>query len=139
MNNLDEEYRNLAEDIAIGSVADGVPKVEEFFKIFAELAAENGDCPDLSYSPILSGNGYRIDGYAFEIPEDAEGPSGDLYLAVCSFFQDDSLPSINAKDFDKSVTQVERFLKFVLSSKTLDELEVRRGPNPKNIEKASLA
>jgi hypothetical protein len=123
MNNLDEEYRNLAEDISIGSVADRVPKIEEFFKIFAELAAENGDCPDLSYSPILSGNGYRIDGYAFEIPEDAEGPSGDLYLAVCSFFQDDSLPSINAKDFDKSVTQVERFLKFVLSSKTLDELE----------------
>lgn len=123
MNNLDDEYRNLAEDITIGSAADGVPKVEEFFKIFAELAAENGDCPDLSYSPILSGNGYRIDGYAFEIPEDAEGPSGDLYLAVCSFFQDESLPSINAKDFDKSVTQVERFLKFVLSGKTLDELE----------------
>jgi hypothetical protein len=123
VSNLEEEYRNLAEDITIGSVADGIPKVEEFFKIFSELAAENGDCPDLSYSPILSGNGYRIDGYAFEIPEDAEGASGDLYLAVCSFFQDDSLPSINAKDFDKSVAQVERFLKFALSGKTLDELE----------------
>ena len=123
MNNLEEEYSNLAEDIAIGSVADGVPKVEEFFKIFAELAAENGDCPDLSYSPILSGSGYRIDGYAFEIPEDAEGASGDLYLAVCSYFQEDTLPSINAKDFDKSVVQVERFLKLALSSKSLGELE----------------
>ena len=123
MNNLEEEYRNLAEDITIGSVADGVPKVENFFKTFAELAAENGDCPDLEYSPFLRENGYRVDGYAFEIPEDAEGASGDLYLAVCSFFQDDSLPSINAKDFDKSVTQVERFLKFALSGKTLDELE----------------
>lgn len=123
MNNLEEDYSNLADDIAIGSVADGIPKVEEFFKIFAELAAENGDCPDLSYSPILSGNGYRVDGYAFEIPEEAEGASGDLYLAVCSYSQDDIPPTINAKDLDKSVSQVERFLKLVLSGKTLDELE----------------
>ena len=68
MNNLDDEYLNLAEDIAIGSAADGVPKIEEFFKIFAEMAAENGDCPDLFYSPILSGGGYRVDGYALDIP-----------------------------------------------------------------------
>ncbi len=123
MNNLEEEYSNLSEDIAIGSVADGVPKIEEFFKIFAELAAENGDCPDLSYSPVLSGNGYRVDGYAFDIPEDADGASGDLYIAVCSYFQDESPPTINAKDIDRSVAQVDRFLKFALSGKTLDELE----------------
>ena len=123
MSNLEEEYFNLAEDIAIGSAADGIPKVEEFFKIFAELAAENGDCPDLSYSPVLSGSGYRVDGYAFEIPEDAEGASGDLYISVCSYFQDDSLPTVNAKDIDKSVSEVERFLKFAISGKTLDELE----------------
>ncbi len=123
MTNLEEEYSNLAEDIAIGSAADGTPKVEEFFKIFAELAAENGDCPDLSYSPVLSGSGYRVDGYAFDIPEDAEGASGDLYISVCAFFQDDLLPTINAKDINKSVTEVERFLKFALSGKSLDQLE----------------
>jgi hypothetical protein len=121
--NLEEEYSNLAEDIAIGSAADGVPKVEEFFKIFAQLAAENGDCPDLSYSPVLSGSGYRVDGYAFDIPDDAEGASGDLYISVCAFFQDDLLPSVNAKDIDKSVAEVERFLKFAISSRSLDELE----------------
>ncbi len=123
MNSLEEVYNNLAEDIAIGSVADGVPKIEEFFKIFAGMAAENGDCPDLFYSPVLSENGYRVDGYAFDIPEDAEGASGDLYIAVCSYFQDDSLPSVNAKDIDRSVAQVDRFLKFALSGKTLDDLE----------------
>jgi hypothetical protein len=123
VSNLEEDYINLAEDIAIGSAADGVPKVEEFFKIFAELAAENGDCPDLSYSPVLSGSGYRVDGYAFDIPEDAEGSSGDLYISVCSYFQNDVMPSINAKDIDKSVAEVERFLKFALSNKSLDALE----------------
>ncbi len=123
MSNLEEEYFNLAEDITIGSAADGTPKVEEFFKIFAELAAENGDCPDLSYSPVLSGSGYRVDGYAFEIPEDAEGASGDLYIAVCAYFQDDTLPTVNAKNIEKSVSEVERFLKFAISGKTLNELE----------------
>lgn len=123
MINLEKEYSNLAEDIAIGSAADGTPKVEEFFKIFAELAAENGDCPDLSYSPVLSGSGYRVDGYAFDIPEDAEGASGDLYISVCVFFQDEILPTINAKDVDKSVSEVQRFLKLVLSGKALDQLE----------------
>jgi hypothetical protein len=53
VSNLEQEYLNLAEDIVIGSTADGIPKVEEFFKIFSKLAAENGDCPDLTYSPIL--------------------------------------------------------------------------------------
>ena len=76
MSNLEQEYLNLAEDIVIGSAADGIPKVEEFFKVFSQLAAENGDCPDLTYSPILSGSGYRVDGYAFDIPEDTSGASG---------------------------------------------------------------
>jgi hypothetical protein len=123
VNNLDDEYLNLAEDIAIGSAADGVPKIEEFFKIFAELAAENGDCPDLFYSPILSGSGYRVDGYTLDIPEDAEGASGDLYIAVCAFFQDQTLPSVNAKDIDKAVADVARFLRLALSGKSLGDLE----------------
>jgi len=98
VSNLEQEYLNLAEDIVIGSAADGIPKVEEFFKVFSQLSAENGDCPDLTYSPILSGSGYRVDGYAFDIPEDTEGASGDLYIGVCAYFQDDILPTINASD-----------------------------------------
>ena len=123
MTNLEEEYINLSEDIVIGSLADGVPKVEEFFKIFSRLAAENGDCPDLEYSPILSGTGYRVDGYAFEIPEDTEAASGDLFLSVCAFFQDDNLPSMNASDIEKVTSEVGRFLKLALSNKPLDDLE----------------
>ena len=123
MSNLEQEYLNLAEDIVIGSTADGIPKVEEFFKVFSQLAAENGDCPDLTYSPILSGSGYRVDGYAFDIPEDTAGASGDLYLGVCAYFQEDSLPTINASDIEKAVSGVSRFLKLALSSKTLEDLE----------------
>jgi hypothetical protein len=123
VNNLEGDYINLAEDVSIGSSADGVPKVEEFFKIFSELAAENGDCPDLTYFPILSGSGYRVDGYALDIPEDTESASGDLYIAVCIFFQDESLPTVNAKDIDKAIADVQRFLRLALANKDLDELE----------------
>ncbi len=123
MTDLQDDFKNLAEDIALGSDADGIPKVEEFFKIFSQLAAENGDCPDLSYSPVLSGLGYRVDGYAFDIPEGAESSAGDLYLAICFYRQDDALPIINAVDIEKAVTEVEKFLKLALTNKALDDLE----------------
>lgn len=123
MSNLEQEYAILADEVTIGATADGTPKVEEFFKIYSELAAENGDCPDLTYSPILSGSGYRVDGYAFEIPEDTEKASGDLYIAVCAFFQDDELQVVNAKTVEKSVAEVERFLKLAISTKSLEDLE----------------
>lgn len=123
MSSLEEEYTNLAQEISRCSSSDGVPKVEAFFNIYSELAAENGDCPDLEYSPILSGRGYRLDGYSFDIPEDTEGSSGDLYIAVCSYSQNDKLPVLNSKDIDKVVSKVEQFLKLSLSEKSLEELE----------------
>lgn len=123
MTNLQEDFNNLAEDIALGADADGIPKVEEFFNIFSQLAAENGDCPDLTYSPILSGSGYRVDGYAFDIPDGADNRAGDLYLAICLYRQDDLLPIINAADIEKAISDVQRFLKLTFSNKQLDDLE----------------
>ena len=125
MVDLGKEYQNLANEIAIGSTADGELKITEFFRIFSQVAAENGDSPDLEHSPVLvdTGIGYRIDGYALDIPEGAEGNAGDLYLAVCKYFQDEQLPTINAKDVDQSTSEVERFLRVAMSSRMLDVLE----------------
>jgi hypothetical protein len=125
MVDLAETYRELANEIAIGSIADGELKVTDFFRIFAQIAAENGDCPDLEYAPVLNGfgAGYRVDGYAIDLPEGTDDPAGDLYLAVCAFYQDEELPVINARDIDASVSQVERFLKAIGSAKTLEVME----------------
>jgi hypothetical protein len=125
MSDLDQEYKYLANEIAIGSTADGELKTTEFFRIFSQIAAENGDSPDLEYSPVLSdeGSGYRVDGYAIDIPEGTEDESGDLYLAVCKYFQDEDLPVINAKDIERSVGEVERFLKLATSKRALDDME----------------
>jgi len=125
MADLADTYKELADEIAIGSVADGEPKVTSFFRIFAQLAAENGDCPDLQYDPVLQdvGAGYRVDGYAFEIPDEADVRAGDLHLAVCLFFQDDAIPTINARDIDVAVSQVERYLKVIGSDRALESME----------------
>lgn len=126
MTELNKVYSDLASEIAIGAAANGDLKVTEFFRIFAELAAENGDCPDLTYSPVLheAAAGYRVDGYAIEIPDGAdEDASGDLHLAVCAYYQDDELPVINARDADSVVAQVERFLKSISSSRIVEQME----------------
>jgi hypothetical protein len=125
MAELDEVYRELANEIAIGSVADRELKVTEFFRIYAQIAAENGDCPDLEYMPVLneSGLGYRVDGYAIDIPDGSDEQAGDLHLAICVYYQEDELPVINARDIDTSVSQVGRFLKVIASIKTTESME----------------
>lgn len=125
MVDLQETYAELANEIAIGSIADGELKVTEFFRIFAQIAAENGDCPDLDYTPVLneSASGYRVDGYAIDLPEGSDEQSGDLHLAVCSYYQDETLPVANARDIDLAVSQVARFLKVIDSAKMLEAME----------------
>lgn len=125
MVDLEETYRELANEVAIGSMADSELKVTEFFRIFSHIAAENGDCPDLDYTPVLNeaGSGYRVDGYAFDLPEGVEEPLGDLYLAICLFHQDETLPSVNAKEIDLAVSQVERFLKVVGADRMVEAME----------------
>jgi len=125
MADLEREYRDLLNEISIGSTADGELKVTEFFRIFSSLSAENGDSPDMSYAPIIKDGmtGYRVDGYGFDLLEDDADASGDLYLSICDFHQEDSLSVINAKDIDKLVRRVERFLEYVISGKALEQLE----------------
>jgi hypothetical protein len=125
MADLALTYDDLANEIAIGSMAEGELKVTEFFKIYAQVAAENGDCPDLEYAPVLStaGTGYRVDGYAMDLPDDVEQPAGDLHLAICLYSQDEALPVINARDIDVAVSQVERFIKAIASTRNIEAME----------------
>jgi hypothetical protein len=62
----------------------------------------------------------RSAGTRCDIPDDAEGASGDLYLAVCVYSQNDTLPIVNASDIDKAVSEVGRFIKLALLNKSLE-------------------
>jgi len=125
MDDLQREYAALADEIRIGSVADHELQITEFFRIFSTIAAENGDTPDLDYCPILKAgpSGYRVDGYALDLPEGESGSAGDLYLAVCDFQTDTELAYINAKDVDRAVDGVERFFRAAADVNFLDSLE----------------
>lgn len=125
MDDLQSEYLALADEIRIGSVADHELQVTEFFRIFSGIAAENGDTPDLDYCPVLKAGtpGYRVDGYALDLPEGESGAAGDLYLAVCDFQTGAELPYINAKDVDRAVDGVERFFRAAANRRFLDDLE----------------
>lgn len=125
MPDLSDEYAALLGEISVGSLVDHELKVTEFFRIFATLAAENGDTPDLEYCPILKegSGGYRVNGYAMDILESDSLGSGDLYLAVCDFRQDPDFPSVNAKDVDRAVYGVERFFRAAASQEFLEHLE----------------
>lgn len=125
MENLKDEYFNLIEEVKVGSAASSEFEVTEFFRIFSDISAENGDTPDLDYCPILKeGNGgYRIDGYAFEVSAGDEGDSVDLYIAVCDYRNEEDLPGINSKDIDTVIDGVERFFRNSLSSSFISSLE----------------
>lgn len=125
MGDLQMEYDELLEEVRIGSVADHELQITEFFRIYAALAAENGDTPDLEYCPILKEGlgGYRVDGYALELQGDGADESGDLYLAVCDYRQDSDLTSIISRDVEKAVNGVERFFQLALSTQFIQGLE----------------
>jgi len=122
---LEREYSDLTDEIKVGSVAEHELQVTEFFNIYSQLAAENGDAPDLEYCPILgeSNPRYRIDGYALDIIEGGNTESGDLYLVVCDFRQEDKIFTLNAKDIDRSVDLAVRFYRQAMSDEFLGMLE----------------
>jgi hypothetical protein len=125
MVDLQREYEELLEEVRIGSVATSELQITEFFHLFSVLSAENGDTPDMEYCPILKegSSGYRIDGYAFGFLEGDGTESGDLYLAVCDYRQDDIMPGINKSDIDKAVNGAIRFFKATEDKKFLLGLE----------------
>ena len=125
LDSLNEEYEQLAQEIKVGSIAEHDFEITQFFRLYAEIAAENGDTPDLEYSPILYEGTpkYRVDGYALDILEGEDSESGDLYLVVCDYYQDVEMPSVNAKHVDHSVDYAERFFRKVHDDDHFNALE----------------
>ena len=125
LDSLNEEYEQLAQEIKVGSIAEHDFEITQFFRLYAEIAAENGDTPDLEYSPILYEGTpkYRVDGYALDILGGEDSESVDLYLVVCDYYQDAEMPSVNARHVDQSVDYAERFFRKVHDDDHFNALE----------------
>lgn len=125
LDTLKAEYDHLSQEIKVGSIAESDFEITQFFKLFSDIAAENGDTPDLEYCPIFHEGPpkYRVDGYALEILEGGGSESGELYLVVCDYYQDSDLASVNARHVDQSVDYAERFFKKALDNTYFESLE----------------
>lgn len=116
---MPEEYSEFLNDVMLEAGHTGEPQHACFFRIYAELAAENGDCVDLSYAPARKDgrDGYQLDGYAVD-PE-----RGELHLAICDFRPEAEIESLVQADINKLFKRVENFFTRSLSAEFIQNLE----------------
>ena len=119
IESLDDSYKEFWRDLLLDAVSSGDPQHSCFFRMFSELAAENGDCPDLVYTPARreGSRSYQIDGYSID-PD-----RGELYLAICDFRTEDDLGSLNQGRIDSLFGRAERFFLSAIKEEFINSLE----------------
>jgi len=119
MDDLNATFDDFRDDLTREVYTFGEPEQSCFFQRYSKIAAENGDCIDLTYTPVRKEGllGHQIDGYAL----DAE--RGELYIAICDFRANEELQTLNQGQIDSLFNSAERFLKSAQSSVFVNSLE----------------
>ncbi|WBQ13038.1 AIPR family protein [Hyphomonadaceae bacterium BL14] len=107
------------DDLLLAASSSGEPQQEAFFQLYGELAAENGDCSDLIYTPVRKEGTrpYQVDGFALDLDR------GELHLAVCDFRPERDLQPLNADRMDKLFSRVKRFCELSTDAASVRALE----------------
>lgn len=102
---LDEAYDRFWEELLFEAEASAEPQASAFFRLYSRIAADNGDCIDLTYTPARNeGRGaYQVDGITLERDR------GDLFLAISDFRSSRKLETLNAAQVDALFERVRRF------------------------------
>jgi AIPR protein len=102
---LDDAFNSFWEELLLEAEASAEPQAAAFFRLYAKLAAENGDCIDLTYTPARNEgrSAYQVDGFALERDR------GDLFLAISDFRPGRELETLNAAQIDTLFERVRRF------------------------------
>lgn len=113
-----QAYDEFWEDLFVEADLSGSPQQEAFFRLYARMAGEAGECTDLIYTPARKdGRGaYQIDGYALE--KETE----ELYVAV-SDFRDGRDQSLNVSQIEALLQRTKNFLELSLSPEFITGLE----------------
>lgn len=116
---LQQAYEEFRDDLLLEAEASAEPDRRAFFRMYADLASENGDCIDLEYTPARreGRNGYQVDGYALDLDRK------ELYLAVCDFRQDTSLEVLNAAQIEDCMKRARRFVELAFDPEFINQLE----------------
>lgn len=109
---LQERYTEFSADLALEAALTGESLSEAFLRRYADIAAENGDCPDLQLSAIRSQGGaaYQVDGYAWEAER------GTLYLAIGDYREGTVLESLNSAQLERLTGRVRRYVELLLTT-----------------------
>ena len=61
-DDLREAHRQFGDDLLLDAKASGDPQHMCFFKLFSEIASDNGDTADLDYTPVRreGRGGYQV-------------------------------------------------------------------------------
>jgi hypothetical protein len=116
---LQTDFEEFWDDLLRDAEVSGDPQHAVFFRMYAESAAENGDCADLVYTPIRreGRGGYQVDGYAYD------SDRGELHLAVCDFRPERELQGLNSDGIVQMFTRVERFCEAATDPEFVHSLE----------------
>jgi hypothetical protein len=119
MIDLKSVFDDFQEDLTRDAHTSGEPEPYCFFQRYSQIAAENGDCIDLTYTPVRREGtyGHQIDGYALDIDR------GELYIATSDFRADEELQTLNQGQIDSLYKSAERFLKAAQSPDFVNKLE----------------
>jgi hypothetical protein len=118
-SDLDDAFERFWDDLLLEAEASADPQAAAFFRLYAKLATENGDCIDLAYTPVRheGRGGYQIDGCALEIER------GDLFLAVSDFRAGRELETLNAAQIDALFERVRRFCEQAVQPSYINAIE----------------
>ena len=104
-DDLYEAYRQFGDDLLREAEFTGDPQHTCFFKLFSEVASDNGDTADLDYTPARKEGrgGYQVDGYAVDLDR------GELFLAVCAFYNEPVVQSLHSAAMESLFRRVDIF------------------------------
>jgi hypothetical protein len=103
---LERDFATFSEELEFVRLESGETAEAAFFRIYAGIAAENGDTIDLVPTPARKDGtgGYRIDGAGFDADR------GILYLAIADFRLSPELETLNSAQIESLVKRARRFV-----------------------------
>ena len=116
---LHADYLQFGDDVLLEAEVSGDPLHMCFFKLFSEVASDNGDTIDLDYTPVRreGRGGYQVDGYAIDLER------GELFLAVCAYFSDPTVRTLNAAGMESVFRRVDAFCERAIDPSFVRQLE----------------
>lgn len=119
MTDLEKSYEEFWDELLLEAEASKDLQATAFFDLYANLAAQNGDCGDLEYCPVRKEGprGYQIDGYSIDTD------IGELVIAICDFRDDRELQPLNSANIETIFRKAERFLDYARQKEFVSKLE----------------